>query len=1459
MSNGSSSVRRRRLFLVPISGYDDSHDDSNGKKFDEAIEEQAAAVERIWADLSLGHERAFTVVRPERLESSKDLEDFLHEQNFWRPITKEERRDGVPTPVTERDALVFYITGHGERFSDSHYLRMPNSRKGRRSTYFGTWNLLSLVLESEAEHILVMIDSCYSGTVAAEVRELLNSRMKDQNDPGTVLVMTSGVEDGKPRLRQFVRTLERVRNELFQDHEGVYERPWLTTEEFFSLMLKAYKKERAGEGDPANTFIVWPETKAVLQAAGDTTNFALPNPAYRPSLGRSDVALDPAWIDVVSGASTYRGGWSRPREQGWFFTDRNELLRPIVRFLISGEGALVVTGAAGSGKSALLGYAVAFSHYGFREDPAYRGPIGHAERQRLLPPAGAVNAAVRVGGRIRTLDEVAEGLLRQIEPSARRMPGKRMSERFLEAAGELVHETGRMVTVVIDGLDEADDPERVITDLVSPLLSLRGRDGEPGARLLLSVRSEKGEAEENDDGLLRHLLDATDRAERRLLRTDGPDKVRGHIERFALRVLSSEWSEGRQKSLLGLAEAIAEEVSPSFLDARVAAEQLNARLYPEDLPDPEDPEWRALLNEGTRGLMRRDIEATARTTRVRAETLVGTLRALAFAEGQGLPGEEVWPEVVEGLSARSISTAEATEAIRAVLGGRLVGYLIPGELDGRMVYGLIHARIAEMLREDPAGLFPGPAPVEWSVDVVETHRRFTVALSDPLSGDRRPHEYTRHFLIAHADKGGVLNDGLVPPSFLPMERSGQVRARLGLLREGVEENRALSAQASIEPWLDASDTESTRIDSLALALATDDLSTAVVARDLTPRWRDFTARGNALVHECQGGVRTATFWRTDKGGLRTAVGDDQGGVVVWDVHEGTVVGEPRLIPGGSAATALTMARHPKGSPYLFIGTRKGVWVHVPGKRRSDRRILDEQVSALVSARGKGAWLTVGAESGLVRYDPWEQMVDREPLGDPVHDLSLLDLPGGANPLLAVARTDRVEILEADTRNLVTMVRAQGRCSFDRVVLYMNEEGDLRLATVDREGDLRVWEALTGDLLRHHRGSAITSLTRYDRSGGGVLLGLGSADRSVGLWDPERGRSHRHFPRDHGRPATALVAVSDDGGPLGLVSGSPDGSLRLWNPQAGPAFWQSSSESGARLAFCVGEDGRSRVLSAGRGSAVQARSARDGTRLAPPALLDSFRLPRRITALYSFEHPDRGRLIVTGWPDGTIGFHDVTGREACSRIALSPGHATAFAAFESSGSRSLLMVGTSGGGVACCDPITGAYHYLRDEGPPVLDLAALRVPEVFLAAATEEGVRSWRSGEVETRMPEDWGPARSLAGFGESLAIGGADGAIRCWSPSSGALTELAGHRGPVAALAPLVIDGEAEALVSVGVDDTTVRVWDPRSGREIHRLVTGIRLTSLCLPTDGAGQGGRLIVFGGPSGAAAVSMPWRGR
>ncbi|MGW3122001.1 AAA family ATPase [Streptomyces sp. NPDC001107] len=1452
-------TKRRTLIEIAVSEYD-TGDAARDAVFKKGIDAQVAAVRGWWADEDLGTERRFTVAAPEQLHDVYDLRAFL-----------DKRR---PENAAHNEALVIYITGHGvSRPSGDHFLLLPKSHEHRLpATAFPTADLITRVLDSDADHVLVMVDSCYSGVLDRELLRRFQALNDTRRHLNSLVVISSANETGTPHPEQFTRFLDAVATH-FKARELGFARSHLSFGELFTAMTGLYEVGVAPEVQ-----FLWPRHSLLGRKEHEHPSPCLPNPGYEPQ-----PELDSYWLSRASG---------RPSRDdlGWYFTGRTSHVRRMTEFLEGGSGTLVVTGEAGSGKSALLARVVTLSAPTFRSDERYRSFV-EAIPPDLLVPEGVVDAAVLA--RNMDVDELAAALYTALtdKPPA---GGRTITplDQLLDHVLATVRQEGRPLTIVIDGIDEARNPRWIVTNLVRRLAEQWTDDGQPAVRMLLGVRS----AQVGTVGRLRPSQDrASDLLDLLVRSTDADEPLRTDtgtaedIEAYAdtlLRTLfdSSESSECPDPRRLGeVAAAVAEETAPSFLDARLAAEALHTQRR---LPDPDDPEWRRTLRQGTQELLRQDIAAIRRHTGLAAEHVVQVLRATALAQGAGLPWAEVWPCAVTALAGGDVTAPDAV--IRGVRENRLNGYLTTGVEDDRYVYRPIHERISEVLRDNPQLLLDADAtPVRSEVstaDVRQAHRQLAHAFSAlQQAKDVPPHPYLRRHLIQHAAAGGVLNDRVITERFLPYETSGNVRGTLGLLSEHAEDTTCLSAWTRIEPFL-ADAPPLARAESLRFALGESQTTASSSTRgtgspavgNLVPRWKDLTVPGNVLAREDADVCSLVSFTLRD-GTPLIAVGGADGTVRVWDPSTVTPVGPPILGPGPFARTLAVVPR-PQGEPLLAVGCDIGAWTCDPLSGQHAPLPVTASVHDMVSfSDQQGAVrLAIGTSDGLVLCDPHtgtvlaSDMADADAPAGPVNALAVLRLPGDLT-LLAVFRADTVEILDGTSLDLVCTVPAPEE-QFSALALLNTRNGSPMLAMATRASKtVRFWDALTGAERRHHtiRQSAAV-LTPYPQPDADTLLALGADDGAVQLWDPETGEEVCRFPTDHTSAVTGLAIVRGlDGVPV-LVSGSLDRTVRVWNPAAWTprTAWSSRSAGGTLHAVLPGSSGPAELVSVGLDRNLVVRSADTGEVTASIAFPQAG-VEGPVTALATHTAADGSALVFVGLPDKTVGCWN--GDWQLMNVWTSEeDHATAFVAF-ADGTRTILAVGTSRGSVAYCDPTTGEVlgwlHGREDTCRPVSALAYLPLPSGgVLAVASGQGVLLCRPfHQSHDEWPGHIGPVESLAvcpGDEEGewlLAAGAVDGGVHLWAPAAPEqqpFTLPTRHDGPVSALGIVRPIGSRPLIVSTGLKDTTMRLWDFRTGEEVLRLVTATSLTSLGVPPLHSIPPTQqpLIAFGGQAGIAAVTL-----
>lgn len=636
---------------------------TGSERFRRAMAEQEAIVQQWWG------EPDFERVLGGTWQTKRDVENAIHDTGL---------RD-----LSDDDALMLILTGHG-RLGQRHYLQLPATAPDNLAgTAFPTIELVLAALGSGAEHVVVVVNCCHSGQLRGEIEQLVRDLPSERQRLASVAVFTTARYDERPRASDYAELLRRTLQRL-RETAGI-DRGQLTVEEFRDELVWA------SEVEPKilEPLLVWPPVVSKLPSP------CLPNPGYRPLPTAVDHSLAQVstsrpeldyWLDRATGRTD-------SSDPGWYFAGRENLTREIADFLASGAGALVVTGAAATGKSALIARAVTLSDASLRNESAIQEAVAAAP-EGTVPEVGSIDAAVLA--RQKNAADIAADLVRAFDAEPRpAAPGESRVLALVRQMEELIEERGR-VTIVIDGVDESVQPGIVLSDVVGPLLRFAPR-AQGLTRLMLGVRSSAGTARRERHGLLAQLEHVAAGTEIRWLHTDGPearDDIAAYVDRLLVRrgdgdpTLYTDLPQDRRT----VADALAAAVAPSFLDARIAAERLRRQ---DEVQDVDDPVWMAMLGDGTYGLLTADVREEAGAD-VDAGRLLAVLQAAAFAQGNGVPWAGVWPAMIEAMLDKA--APDADDLIRRVLGGRLEGYLTRDVDQERIVYRPAHDLLSHALR-----------------------------------------------------------------------------------------------------------------------------------------------------------------------------------------------------------------------------------------------------------------------------------------------------------------------------------------------------------------------------------------------------------------------------------------------------------------------------------------------------------------------------------------------------------------------------------------------------------------------------------------------------------------------------------------------------------------------------------------------------------------------------------------
>ncbi|MFJ8627852.1 AAA family ATPase [Kitasatospora sp. NPDC093550] len=1492
-TEGLDGIVRRRLVVVAVDSYEDGQEG-----FTEAV---AAQVERItgWlADPALGDDRRFEVVKAEHSPRSvDDLRAFLHGQKL--------------AAASYKEAVVVYITGHGlRRNSPRHYLTLPATEEERLlATAFPTSELITTVLDSQSEHVLVLVDSCHSGTLHAELASLFQDLSDERHSHKGAAVVTAGHHYEKPLVGSFTRRVA-LAWERMRDEAAGYTGSHLSFAEWEQLLHQVGLDE-----DGADKGLVSAEW-VVPSSRGSAPSACLPNPRFRPvesvagpalrQLALGSGPLDEFWLERASG----RTGADDP---GWYFSGRAEPMGRMVAFIRNGTGVLVVTGAAGSGKSALLARLVTLADTGFAADPRYADVVAGIPGE-LRPDPGAVDVAVLA--RNKSARVVVEELLAALggAPSNGELP----LQSLLGLLAARASGSGGPVNVVIDALDEAEDPLACVGDVIVPLSRLGERRA---VRLVVGVRSSPSSGEyasggalrdERADQLLQRLADAlrTEGVASQILRTDGPDCT-SDIAAYTAALLGAPQASpyhGEPEAADAAALHVAEAVAPSFLDARIAAEQLRTAGACQDL---EETGWLKRLADGTTGLLREDIRAVASAAGVESSLLVAALRATAFAPGAGLPWAEVWPAVTVALASEAyghgFTDVEAADhAIRILRSGRLTGYLASAEEDGRAVYRPVHQRLTDLLLTGCTRLLEPTAAAAGREDRDDPQALTAAqaAISRALAGlverttPHLAHPYVRRHLLHHADAGGVLTDSEVPVELLAQESSGTLRARLALpLPAGDPGRRNLTAAALIEPFAGAGADYASRLGSIAFHRAVRGLDGEGGIRPdvldrlpVKPLWGRWAARVNVLA-PAPGHTKAMCVVPTSDGRQLAALAADAGGVRVWDARTGRPVADLAtgtvhrmctIMATGGRTFLVTAGRSDSGQyeVRIYDPVSGQPIAQTPVPRTYDVHVLADGPALwkLLVLTRKGAFLwrpranrlfeAPGFPDGITqRYGQVQEPSRRQP------SLTAVVRSRDGKAVVAVCCEDGIRLW--DPVSGTTVSAPFGGSQVAGLVGVTRLEGDDLLIAESPNPlvPLRVWNPFTFEQVASSREGGSTAVA----GARGTAFAYVARNRIV-LQSLDEG-TVRTF--DAEIPSVDALAVAEDPAGPRVMSAGPEG-IRVWDPGlGGPLYEDGLDESAYRgpsldrrrrsaptWSMCRsflpadGESPGSDVLVLATRSGLDIHSATTGLLL------------KRIgTGLVGQVLPlaRTGARVAVSDPDGNLSVWDLpSGQKVMTvRKELSQSTLSSCVAWTADGLPMSVSLAATGSGPNLTtvvldyengQPVFRTLPLSADTGGSAVRLLGALPPSPSGAVAVVAGVG------LETVLID--AASGRLAGTLSGWDHRGGHGSVLCTLPGGRGLL-LAMSNGTdigvwdVATLAQttvwkspdtfamtgLPLPGGRTLLVSGGTSG--VRIWDPRTGDLVHTVLTGAPVHGIAVDR---GTAGPVIHLYGPAGLATVSV-----
>ncbi len=406
-------------------------------------------------------------------------------------------------------------------------------------------------------------------------------------------------------------------------------------------------------------------------------------------------------------------------------------------------------------------------------------------------------------------------------------------------------------------------------------------------------------------------------------------------------------------------------------------------------------------------------------------------------------------------------------------------------------------------------------------------------------------------------------------------------------------------------------------------------------------------------------------------------------------------------------------------------------------------------------------------------------------------------------LIVASRTEQIGVWQAETGAAMFILKGHTARLRD---LDFSPDSRL-LATTSVDNTLRVWDLRTGQVLAQFDASVATNTLALSADGKTVLAGHG---KSIRVWDVATGKTV-HWWRGHRATVKSIRLVCEG---TVLISADAQGELRAWPSRPGlakaPAIDARVRQLGARSfrTRSAASAKLERLDLAALPTLWNHRSTADlETRKRVASLLARLRvLGQRSRESYHWTFrpfatsPD-GRILIRGAHRG------LESRQADGWKSLGRQPTPEFLQLARDGRR--LLSFTAGGKLLLLDRKTGKLLRSLSHGLKRPGIAAASADLRWIALAGDKTKlqlieRSGTRRAWNERNPFGEILALSFSPGGSLLAVGCKDGTIRLLEPRTGKqLRRLVGHRGPVLSLA---WDATGRRLAS-GAADAAIYIW----------------------------------------------------
>lgn len=1303
------------------------------------------------------------------------------------------------TERNQSDWVVLYFTGHGELVGgDRLYLLTRDSETGLlSSTAFSVDLLASCLLgrdpsggSRKVKRCLIVLDTCHSGAGAISLSHEFAKAFFEGQPDGMFYVLAAAF----PREEAYAGALASALIEALGDESlGGMQQRLIYFDQLIPAINKRLRKHR----------VIFSHI-----ASPDHEPEFFPNPRYRDRVPPGTTLAEAIRMVEPRERMSFWDPISRGVEFEWqpgsYFTGRARVLDELATWIRDSNDfrTRVITGRPGSGKSAILAKVVTLS------DPEYRQTsMPSNEHWAKAFPVGSINIAMHAKGK--NLQEIIDRLSRQLQVDA-----------DLELVLAALNSQKSVYSIVLDALDEAREPLRIIDSLLKPLSSIR--------RLKLLVGTRPELAERMDLEAVQIHVDEPKYFERRDLTDYVVARLQGRGDHPR-----TPYS-GEPNLAILVAGAITEKAYPNFLIARLVAEDLLGRQKALTLDEIKEIEFPTSVDRAFSTYLLRFGQHEMRVRDL--------LAPLAWTEGVGLPWGDIWPLIASKLAEKDYKDLDVQWVLR-----KAGSFIVETLEQGRSVYRLYHQALADYLRE-------GQDKKERHHLIVQALVQTVPELDGMGSRDwRLSHPYVRMHLAEHAAACGEIGALVSDPLFLLSAEPDRLSEVLTVYADETASNIVQAYQSTLHQLkVNSLENSAAYLEMAARKSSLDEFAKAIAALPISTTWKALWAQWlpvspHIVLAEERTRVTDLTTCES-QGKVVVIYGCSDGTIRVKDLEQGTD-SFPPLIGHRGSITALTVADG-LGRKVIVSGSSDNtvrLWDLERGMQVGERVATPGHgiaAVAITERRGSKVIVAGSRHGGLIVWD--------------------LERQNNRTATYFGKAKNRSSWSESGISSL-TIATKRGR----RVIVSGRTDGSLHFWDIELNKAVK-------PALNAHKGAVNALVTA--QSGGRNLLFSGGDDRRIQVWDLDRtDRAGIRVPRS-GAPVTALatanihdkkvliwgaddkiIRIFDLGrGSLGtqlightggisalsiaerqerrvILSGSTDRSIRVWDPdQSDKNRSGAVACNGSVMSIAYAKVEKRGVIVCGMKNEIRLFDPTDGKEIAEPMVGHT----GAVTTLAIAELSGR-EIVVSGSLDKTIRMWDIKDRKKIGRVLDGhTGSVTAIAIAELQGRR-VIVSGSADHSIRIWELESGDELGLRFGGLadsfPILTTVQ-RQGRLAIFSGTAQGIRIWEPVHSQT-MPSTFVEsdyqvtALAVMSWKERTVLVSAmgDRTIRVWDVETGEAVAppFAGHSGLVKTLR--IAGSSANRMVVSGGDDHTVRVWDLSSPKPIYTVDVGAPVNSIAI------------------------------